>query len=73
MHPTQGPNALREGIHRYIVKYRKLGEENWVTALDRSLKLDVMAMQQIMAKVGNLHIPDTGVLEARDKLVRKHD
>lgn len=73
MHPTEGPKTLKEGTHSYVIKYRKLGQDNWITVLEHTLKLDTMNMQHIMAKVGNLHSPDTGVVEARDTLVKKHD
>lgn len=73
MAPYQGPTALAEGSHRYVLKYRKIGEVDWVTALDKSLKLDAGSMKHIMAKVGNLHSPDTGITEARDKLFKKQN
>lgn len=73
MAPYQGPNALAEGSHRYVLKYRKIGEVDWVTALDKLLKLDAGSMKHIMAKVGNLHSPDTGITEAREKLFKKQN
>lgn len=73
MHPTEEPKVLSEGTHSYVVKYRKLGQDSWITVLERTLKLDAMSMQHIMEKVGNLHCSDTGIVKARDKLVKKHD
>lgn len=64
---------LKEGVHYYQVRHRKLGKKKWTAPLSHSLKLDARSMQHIIAKTGNPHNPDTHILETRDNLVKKKD